>query len=56
MNAIDNDFVSFCRQATDEQLRNILRDEYKAYGHRDYASVAKAASERGWTVLKGEVV
>ena len=53
-NDIDDDFVQYCRQATDAQLANILRDEYNAYQHRDYPSARIAAAERGWTVHKGE--
>ena len=53
---IDEDFVQFCRQATDNQLENILRDEYKRYNHGDYDSARIAAAERGWTVKNGEVL
>ena len=56
MNEIDEDFVGFCRQATDSQLENILQDEWNAYEHRDYASAEKAAEERGWTVNNGKRV
>jgi hypothetical protein len=55
MNPIDDDFVLFCNQATDAQLVNIIRDEFNAYQHRDYPSALKAAAQRGWTVLDGEV-
>lgn len=56
MNAFDEDFYKFCRQATDSQLRNILRNEWDAYQHRDYASAQAAAVARGWTVHDGEVI
>lgn len=53
-NAIDNDFVAYCRQCTDKQLENVLKDEYAAYQHRDYPSAQLAAAERGWVVVDGE--
>jgi hypothetical protein len=51
---IDEDFVGFCRQATDSQLEAILIDEWKRFEHGDYASARLAAAERGWTVRNGE--
>lgn len=54
MNPIDNEFVAFCRQATDFQLENILKFEWDAFKHRDYKSAEKAAIERGWIVEKGK--
>lgn len=54
MNQIDEDFVQFCRHATDSQLENILMDEWKAHEHRDYASAKEAAKERGWIVSNGK--
>lgn len=53
-NAIDNDFVNYCRQCTDAQLEEVLRKEYEAFEHRDYPSAQLAAAERGWTVVKGK--
>lgn len=53
MNQIDQDFVQYCRQATDAQLESILMKEWEAYEHRDYASAEKAAEDRGWTVSEG---
>ncbi len=55
-NPIDNDFVQYCRQATDTQLENILKFEWDSFEHRDYPSAEKAAEERGWTVDKGVVL
>ena len=51
---IDEDFILFCRQATDRQLENILRDEYARHRHGDYDSARVAAAERGWNVTNGE--
>lgn len=56
MNALDEDFVDYCRACTDSQLRNILEFEWKSYGHRDYVSARVAASERGWHVHNGHVL
>jgi len=56
MNAIDEDFVSYCRQCTDEQLKNVLLKEWEAHQHRDYASARVAAAERGWQVKDGKRV
>ena len=50
----DENFIQFCRQATDSQLENILRDEYKRYQHGDYDSARIAAAERQWRVKNGE--
>lgn len=52
-NAIDDDFVQYCRQCTDSQLEAVLEDEYKAFRHRDYPSARLAAAERGWRVERG---
>lgn len=56
MNAVDEGFVEYCRKCTDDQLKNVLKKEWDAYGHRDYASARIAAAERGWTVKDGERV
>jgi hypothetical protein len=56
MNAVDEDFVEYCRQCTDEQLKHVLKKEWDAFGHRDYTSARIAAAERGWRVDKGERV
>ena len=53
-NDIDEDFVQYCRQCTDQQLENVLRKEYDAYQHRDYPSARVAAAERGWHVNQGD--
>lgn len=50
----DEDFVEFCRQCTDKQLENVLRDEYARYQHGDYISAKLAAAERGWRVFSGQ--
>lgn len=50
---IDEDFVQFCRQATDTQLEHILAKEYDRHNHGDYDSARVAAAERGWTVRNG---
>jgi hypothetical protein len=50
---IDEDFVQYCRQATDTQLENILAKEYARYQHGDYDSARIAAAERGWHVHNG---
>ena len=55
-NPIDEDFVQYCRQASDSQLRVILLKEWNADGHRDYGSARLAAAERGWRVAAGRVV
>jgi hypothetical protein len=52
-NEINDDFVEFCRNATDRQLENILKKEYEAWQHRDYPSARIAAAERGWRVQDG---
>lgn len=54
MNPTDENFVQFCRGLTNKQLENVLMDEWKAHGHRDYGSAVAAATERGWTVKDGE--
>lgn len=42
-----DDFRGFCRQATDDQLREIYRRE-RAAGRKDYAKVAAwVAADRG---------
>ena len=51
---IDQDFVQFCRQATDTQLENILLKEFSRYKHGDYDSACLAAAERGWIVKNGK--
>lgn len=56
MNAVDDDFVEYCRKCTDDQLKAVLKKEWDAYGHRDYASARIAAAERGWQVKDGERV
>lgn len=56
MNDIDEDFVQYCRQCTDAQLKEVLRKEWDAHQHRDYASARVAAAERGWQVENGERV
>ena len=53
MNPIDEDFVNYCRHATDAQLEAILLKEWKAFEHRDYGSAVVAAGERGWFVKDG---
>lgn len=55
-NPIDEDFVQFCRQATDSQLAEILSKEYAAHHHRDYSSALIAAGERSWLVVGGRVI
>lgn len=50
----DEDFIQFCRQATDRQLESILEKEFNAYKHRDYDSARIAAAERGWQVKDGK--
>lgn len=55
-NELDEDFVGFCRGASDAQLREILRREWSAHEHRDYPSALVVAVERGWTVKDGEVL
>ena len=51
---MDENFIQFCRQATDTQLENILRKEYTRHKHGDYDNVRIAAAERGWWVKDGE--
>lgn len=53
-NQIDNDMTAFGRQCSDAQLEHNLKREWDAHRHRDYPSLLIAASERGWTVRKGE--
>lgn len=54
MNPLDEEFIAYCRTLTDAQLEYVLRKEWEANGHRDYASASVAAAERGWTVENGE--
>lgn len=51
---VDEDFVQYCRQCTDQQLEEVLRFEYGRYRHGDYTNARIAAAERGWRVHKGE--
>lgn len=53
-NPIDEDFVQYCRQCTDSQLKEVLKKEFEAYQQRDYPSARIAAAERGWRVKDGE--
>lgn len=56
----DDDFAQFCRNASDDQLQNILRKEWEGQ-QRDadregcYLAALVIATERGWTVNRGEV-
>jgi hypothetical protein len=52
-NEIDQDVVQYCRQCTDAQLEEVLRKEWHAALHRDYASARVVAAERGWVVKNG---
>ena len=56
MNDIAEDMVLYAKQCTDKQLENVLKKEWDAYQHRDYASARVAAEARGWTVKNGERV
>jgi hypothetical protein len=51
---VDQDFVDFCQLATNKQLEEILRKEFKAKRADDYAAACNVAAQRGWTVNKGE--
>jgi hypothetical protein len=53
-NLVDEDFVEYCRQCTNEQLENVLKHEYDAFQQRDYASACIAAAERGWITSYGK--
>jgi hypothetical protein len=56
----ENSFGQFCRQATDQQLEDILKKEFEAAKtgdesrYDDYCDAVKEASHRGWTVINGE--
>lgn len=50
----DENFLGFCRGATDRQLENILRKEYEARRMKDYQAAVIEAERRGWTVIRGE--
>lgn len=54
MNGIDEDVVSYSKRLSDKQLAYVLKKEWDAFRHRDYASVRTAAEARGWTVKNGE--
>ena len=53
MNPLDRDFIQYCRQASDDQLKEILIKEWNVHMHRDYPSALTAAIERGWHVECG---
>ena len=59
MTTYDEDFLGFCRNATDRQLENILLKEWQASRDDesrlpDYNAAKIEAERRGWTVRKGQ--
>lgn len=52
-------FLGFCKQATNQQLENILKQEYDASRNNenrkiDYAAAKLEAQQRGWTIHNGQ--